>query len=88
MQTKLTNSSTSLYVEILTQIKYVVSSLEIYWTAEQCQILSMVLKDPRESAKPNEVRQNEPDGTEKEENKEKKRKKKSNRKNERREKGG
>ncbi len=48
----------------------------------------MVLKDPRESAKPNEVRQNEPDGTEKEENKEKKRKKKSNRKNERREKGG
>lgn len=36
----------------------------------------MVSKDPRECAKPNEVRQNEPDGTEKEENKEKKRKKK------------
>ncbi len=47
----------------------------------------MVSKDPRECAKPNEVKQNEPDGTEKEENKEKKQKKVIE-KNERTEKGG
>ncbi len=46
----------------------------------------MVSKDPRECAKPNEVRQNEPDGSEKEENMEKKQKKVIE-KNERREKG-